>query len=334
MQSLAKTAGQQWEADTSDLKEKKKAMVQSKWALPWTDEDAIRDKLTKQILRDKAASCRYPLGVVPDWADTITIGVDVQKGYCFYQVEAYNLTTMKSMVVEYGTVDQRQDSDVGIINMLTEVDDIAKEGWVSENGGTLGADIRLVDCGFRYDVIQKWLLGNRNWYGIKGDSRKDRAKISGKKEVYRIDGIMTIRPQDNGQNLWFIEVDSTKALVHDRYILDNESIEGYRYVPQDVDIVWINHMVAEERVYDPLGESFEWVKKARRNDYLDIASYNVAGAYFLRDRGKRKVERERQVEKANNDVLKREGAISRMSPRQQRTMGGSWFSDRGAKLQY
>jgi len=323
MQSLAKTAGQQWEADVTDLKEKKKAMIQSKWSLPYVDEDAVRDQLNMQALRNKADGSDCQLGTVPDWADVLTFGTDVQKGYCYFKVEAYNLTTMKSVVVEYGTVDQRQDTDVGIMNMLSEVNDIAMEGWPTESGETMVPECKMVDCGYRYDVIALWLQTNPSWYGIKGVGKGLRSKMTGKKEVYKIDGIVTVRQQDNGQKLWFIEVDNTKALVHDRYLLQSEELDYYRYVPRDVDIGWLKHITAEEREYDPLGETFKWKKTRRRNDYLDIASYNVAGSYILREKANRSKKRNEQQVKKNHEAIK--------GPRKSKEQG-KWFSDRGSKL--
>jgi len=335
MQSLSKTAGQQWEADNSEDKEKKKAMTQSKWALPWDDEDVVRDQLTASRLRKLSAECRYPLRMVPDWADVITFGVDIQKGYCFFQAEAYNLTTMRSIVIDYGTVDQREDSNSGVMNMLNEANDIAMEGWASELGGTKSADFRLVDCGYIPDVIKAWLKNNRTWHGLLGRTKEQIVKMKLGKEIYKIDGIVSVRNQDDGVPIFFIESDSVKALVHDRYQLESPNIDGYRFVPNDVDITWINHLTAEKRIYDPLGESFQWVKVSRRNDYLDISGYNVAASYFLRDREKRKQNREQQQSERNHQVLKApEPAIPSSQrnvapPRSQRTHGG-FFSTRGA----
>lgn len=325
MQSLAKTCGQQYEADASDLKEKKKGMIQSKWAEPYIDKDVNRTNLTKGNLRALANDGLYDLMDVPEWVDKLTLSVDVQQGYCYWQCEGYNMTTMRSLVIEYGTVDQREDNDAAIMNMLSEVDLICKEGWMrAHDAKLLFPDVKLVDCGFQYHVIQLWLAANRSWIGIKGIGKNEKNKLSGAKEIFKIDGILTVRQQKNGQNLWFIEVDQTKALVHDRYLLPSRDLDYYRHVPRNVDITWINSITAEERVYDPLGESFTWERKRRRNDYLDTASYNVAGSYILKQKTNRSDTREQ------NKVNEREKQVKSPNPprRQQRNRGGLFTGDR------
>lgn len=332
LQSLAKTAGQQYDADTTELKEIKKDMIQSKWATPFVDEDVDRDKLTISYLQKRSATGTYPQKLIPDWADVVTFGTDIQKGYCFWMAEAYNLTTMRSIVLEYGTVDQREDTDAGLINMMSDVNEIALEGWAKESGGVQAADFKLVDCGFRYDVLKKWLPINRSWNGLVGRSRNEAKKMTQGKELYRIDGILSIRQQDDGNQLFFVEVDNTKGLVHDRYLITSEDVDGYRYVPNDVELSFFRHMTAEEREYDPLGESFKWVKKRRRNDYLDIASYNVAGAYFLRERGARQAKKKQQTERKNLEERRKQSARPTRGHAQHG--GGGWFSNRSSSRMY
>lgn len=319
MQSLAKTAGQQWEADRSDLKEVKKAMIQSKWAVPYRDEDIDRDQITQQTLRKLADKSDYSLGDIPDWADNLIFEVDVQKGYCYWQIEAYSIQTMRSIVIEYGTVDQREDSDSGFINMLNDLNEIAIEGWSG-----MGASLKMMDTGYKYDLISPWLKRNPSWYGVKGIGKGQRAKLSGAKEIYKIPGILSIRPQDNGDKIWFIEVDNTKALVHDRYLIESDNIDCFRYVPNDVDISWIKSITAEVREWDELGEDFVWKKVRRRNDYLDCASYGVAGAYFLKAKTERDTARKKKREAAAGDAIK--------NPLKKQLNHGNWFSDSNSRI--
>ena len=324
MQSLGKTASQEWEAKMSDLKEKKKAMTQSKWAIPYVDEDINRDQLTKQILRSLADKSYYKLGEIPEWVDCLTFATDIQKGYCFYQCEGYNLTTMRSIVIEYGTVDQRQDNEVGLLNMLSEVDQMTREGWSNSNGDMMFPEVKLVDCGYEYHVIAKWLPTHPDWFGIKGIGTDQRNKLTGGKEIYKIDGILNVRVQKNGQKLWFIEVDQTKAMVHDRYLLPTEEMDYFRFVPNDVDITWINSMTAEVREYDPLGETFTWKKLRKRNDYLDVSSYNVAGSYILREKAKRRSNKNEQVQQKVTKEYQREQSGTKSAERGRHH--GKWFS--------
>lgn len=324
MQSLAKTAGQQWEADNSELKGKKKAMVQSKWALPYEDDDTMRDRLTQGDLRRKADESDQRIGTVPDWVDKLVFATDIQQGYCYWQCEGYNMGNMHSTVIEYGTVDQRENTDAGLHRMLDDVDRIAIEGWDGPNGERIFPEVKMVDCGYRYDVISEWLAMNRSWIGVKGIGSGQRNKLTGKKEIFKIDGILTVRVQDSGQKLWFIEVDNTKSLVHDRYLLKDSAYQFYRHVPQDVDITWIRSICAEYREYEETGETFKWVKKHRRNDYLDVSSYNVAASYILRQKDIRSQEREQKKVEENHRKLRQSGPPKR----QQANRGGFFSGDR------
>lgn len=319
MQSLSKTAGQQWEADRSDLKEVKKAMIQSKWAIPYRDEDIDRDQITQQTLRKLADRSEYRLGEVPDWSEGIIFTTDIQSGYSYWQAEAYNFQTMRSIVVEYGTVDQRENSDSGFINMLQDLNEIAVEGWDGVQPSCL-----LMDTGYQYDKIGPWLKRNPRWFGVKGIGQGQRNRLTGKKEIYKIPGVFTIRVQDDGNKVWFIEVDNTKAHVHDRYLIESENVDCFRHVPNDVDISWIKSITAETREWDELGENFKWKKVRRRNDYLDCASYGIAGAYFMREKSERDKLRQKRIEAANTEKLR--------GPNKKQLNHGNWFSDSGSRI--
>ena len=319
MQSLAKTAGQQWEADRSDLKEIKKAMIQSKWAVPYRDEDIDRDQLTQQTLRKLADRSDYVLREVPDWVDGIIFTTDIQKGYAYWQAEGYSWHTMRSVVIDYGTVDQRQDSDVGFYNMLQDLNEIATEGWDG-----MDVCLKLMDTGYEYKTIAPWLARNPGWHGVKGIGQGQRSRLTGKKEIYGIKGVFSIRPQDDGNKIWFIEVDNTKAMVHDRYLIPSPDIDCFRHVPNDVDISWIKSMTAETREWDELGEEFKWKKVRRRNDYLDCASYATAGAYFMKAKNERDVAKRKAAEARAGETRKR--------PPRKQLNHGNYFSDSGSRI--
>ena len=314
MQSLAKTAGQQWEADRSDLKEVKKAMIQSKWAIPYRDEDIDREQISLTTLRKLAEQSDYRLKEVPEWSNSLIMTVDIQKGYLFWQVEAYNVNSLDSIVYEYGTVDQREDTDEGFFRMMQEINEISIE---------IGCDMKMVDTGYRYDLLSPWLKRNPSWYGVKGIGKGQKARLTGKKDIYKLDGIFRIRVQDDGNRIWFIEVDNTKALVHDRYLIEGD-VEGRRFVPSDVDITWLKSMTAEQRVWDELGEDFTWEKTRRRNDYLDCASYGIAAGYFLKAKSERATAKEKKQVMENHRKLK--------SPNDNQTKHGSWFSSSRSRI--
>ena len=82
-------------------------------------------------------------------------------------------------------------------------------------------------------------------------------------------------------------------------------------------------MTAEVRKYDPLGESFKWEVKNRRNDYLDCASYNVAASYIIKQKSRQEKESEQKKSEKRAEEL-------RTSPprRQERNRGGFFSGSR------
>jgi phage terminase large subunit GpA-like protein len=132
--------------------------------------------------------------------------------------------------------------------------------------------------------------------------------MTGSKSMFSIPGIVQIRMQDDGNKIWFIEVDNTKALVQDRYFL-GAGQPGFTEVPRDVTQGYMMSLTAEKREYSGGDDGFVWVKIRRRNDYLDCRSYGVAGAMYLAQKMKRedatldaKVESNRQMAKGTGNT--------------------------------
>lgn len=298
MQSLGKTAAQQWTVDKSGEQEAQKAMVQSKWAIPWVDETVSRE-VNFSMLRKMADSSGVKLGVVPRWASWVVMAVDVQKRCMYWHAEAYAPNAC-SQVIDYGVIDildgaigtsrdddvevdpDREASDESIHRALGEAAQIATKGWPGATGARHEPRVCLVDTGYRTDVIQAWLRNRTRWHGVKGIGKNQRGKITGAKAIFQISDIVQIRQQDDGSFLWFVNVDHTKALVHDRFFIA-EGEAGHTTIPADVTRSYLFHLTAERREYDKTGDGFTWVKQRgrRRNDYLDCRSYGVAAHKFL-----------------------------------------------------
>ena len=145
----------------------------------------------------------------------------------------------------------------------------------------------LLDTGYRYDIIAPWLKARTGWFGVKGIGRGMKNRMTGAKAMFQLPGIVQIRAQDDGNRIWFIEVDNTKAMVQDRYFLGMGQ-PGYTEVPKDVTQGYMMSLTAEKREYSGNNDDgFVWVKIRRRNDYLDCRSYGVAGAMYLAQKMKR-----------------------------------------------
>ncbi len=273
MQSIGKTAGQQWEADRSDVKEKKKAMIQSKWALPWKEDQA--DEITVSYLMNRAIQSNYLRGKVPEWADMILFNCDVQDYGIYWSCTAFSHEQM-ALVVDHGVVDTTDKSDLALTNCLNRVYELAIKGWHRENSEEiLLPRMYSVDVGHRPDVMMPWLVGRPQWVATKGIGTFQRNRMHGVKSTFTIPGILQIRLQESGQYIWFIEVDQTKALAHDRLILPN-NVPNSLILPADTSRAFYFHMCSEKRVPDDKGFKWEKVKGRRANHWLDCISYSMA----------------------------------------------------------
>lgn len=287
MSSLGKIAGEQWNADKSELTTTKKAMVQSKWAIPWVDNQE-ETRLSYSYLRAKAGKSTVALREVPDWLDWVIMEVDVQKRWLYWHTEAYKRDGT-SQLIEYGIVDIVEETDRAVVKALDEVYDISQEGWakLDDDGNEIKhiPKVCLLDTAYRYDIIGPWLKGKTGWHGVRGYGHGV-GRPTGEGALFQIPDILQIRRQPDGNLIWFISVNQTKAIVHDRYLVEPGQ-PGYTYLPQDVTHGYLMSLTAEQRQYSDTEEGFVWVKQRKRNDYLDCRSYGVAASMYLAQRAKR-----------------------------------------------
>lgn len=89
--------------------------------------------------------CDVPHGVVPAGHSVLTIGVDIQKDHCVYQVRSWT-EGRRSHVLDYGARDSLEQ-------LLT---DVIKYKYPCQDGGTLQASLTLVDSGFRAPVVYEF----------------------------------------------------------------------------------------------------------------------------------------------------------------------------------
>ena len=221
-------------------------------------------------------------------------------------------------MIDYGVIDILEQSDRGLTNALDEADDMCEKGWRFNESTVLRPRLRLVDTGYRYDVIGPWLQGHKSWFGVKGYSKGQR-ELSGKKKLFEMPGILQVRLQDDGNKLWFIWVDETKSICHDRYFAELGQ-SGYTYVPEDISHGYKMHLSAEEREYRENSDEYTWKKKRKRNDWLDCRSYSVCGNLYLCVR--EDFEKEVEEKQAAKDEAAKRKQISPIS-------GGGFLNSRG-----
>jgi len=326
---MGKTASQQLDADNSPGVEKKKAMQQSKWALPWSG-DLTTAEITYKYINERSKLSEIPLVLVPEWMEAMVLTCDVQQNRLYWLIKAFK-RDHTNQTVDYGTIMFPDLSDGGMRSGLDELYGLAQEGWrdIRDFEKFHLPDICLVDTGYRPDVIRDWIKGKSKWHSLKGIGKNLRGKMEAGESLFSIPKIVDVRRTKAKQELvWFVDVDNTKALVHDRILLE-EGSPGYTYIPNNLEKHYITHITAEKRVYDERSGQDVWQKAAgrRRNDFLDCESYAVAGNYYL----SQKVRKDERVMEAR---VKRNEVTTGARPARPNIMGGksgtqNWITSRG-----
>lgn len=174
--------------------------------LPFKAPEIDEDALTVEELQAHATE-GYEAKTVPAEADLVTVTVDVQSGYVYYIVRAWNKSDGTSWLVDLGTFGRpirgRDESKgerlhrrvLGITNSLDLVDAMTLDGWpIAGSDVRLGMACGLIDRGFERDTVAGWhLVHHRDrWHTIIGDRGKgkaslwpDKPKRDNRRRIYR-----------------------------------------------------------------------------------------------------------------------------------------------------
>lgn len=298
--SLAAAGAEAFEASKNDTR--KKNFQNSVSALPWRAE--IKEiSLTREHLKRRSLMSWYDFGEVPQGVEYLTGAIDVQKRSLYWLVEGWDFSG-RCWTIEFGVQDfvGEEPTDADVTLGLDKVADIMNQGF-RRSGGILKPVIIGIDTGGgsfssasapgswaeRTRVLEKWLAKRENKFvGVKGLGKGQGDKLSGK-AVFSISGLLDVRTQSTGLNLWFIRVDAAKATVQDHFLIENLEANGFHALPRGLAggplEYYTRHITAETRevVFDKvLGQVEKWKAHRRANHLLDCSAYSVALAEYWR----------------------------------------------------
>ena len=223
---------------------------------PWENKSAVMEA---DIVLKHKTDC--PAFVVPEWAQLLTGGVDVQKGYMYWKIHAWG-PGMTSQVVGYGKALTWQD----IENIM--------EGTIYPGiDGQTRYQVCLygIDTGFRTEEVYDYCWKHQGRaFPVKGSSNPMAAYL-------RATNIEPRSPGKTPLQLWIVNTDMYKNEIAQR--LELPLGRGSWMLNADCDREFAEQITSEHRITDDKGRE-KWVKKtsAKQNHLWDCSVYDFAMA--------------------------------------------------------
>lgn len=244
---------------SKDDPEKLQNFTNSWLAEPWEDTNL---KTNADMVLERQTNAKR--GVVPDWAELLTGGVDVQQNCIYWTIRAWG-PFMTSQNIAHG-----QELS------LEEVTKIMNTEYYRESGGEpMLVSLCLIDSGFSAENIYEYCLLNSEWaLPCKGSSNSMMATY------YRISSV-TKDTAAHGMQLIIVDGGKYKDMIASR--LRKENGLGAWMVYQDCDREYAEQVTAEHKVkISSKGKApkYEWKVKTNHadNHYLDCEVYCACAA--------------------------------------------------------
>ena len=249
---------------SKNFPEKLMNFINSWLAEPWEDKAAALDR---DVVLEKQAP--EPECVVPDWAQLLTGGVDVQKGYFYWGIDAWG-AKLTSQNIAHGVAETWED-----------IETIMNRRWPDVNGeARWQVNLCAIDSGYDTENVYDFCLANQDWaVPVKGSSIPMISR-------YRRSKIDNPNSKAFGQALYIVDPDQYKNLIAGRV---NRPIgPGCFMVYAGCDAEYAEQLTSEHKIRDRKGnqEIETWVPKssATPNHYLDCKVYSSLAADLLQVR--------------------------------------------------
>lgn len=223
----------------------------------------------------RVADCRLDYGFeqVPDAAQILECGVDVQKDRLFYSIRGWG-TRYESWGLRHGELFGDTEHDF----VWTELGRLLMTPIAGHR-----MQMMLIDSGYRPG--DKWRRPDNQIYKFcrqflnlafptKGHEAQEKPI-----RVSKIDVTLGGQVIKEGLQLLHLDSDFFKSWVHTRLTWPDEQPGGW-HISREATDDYCQQVVAEARVVKASGRA-TWVRTRRNNHYLDAEALNVAAAYFM-----------------------------------------------------
>ncbi|MCX7779620.1 MAG: phage terminase large subunit family protein [Negativicutes bacterium] len=235
--------------------------VNSWLAEPWEEKAASLDS---DLVMSRQTN--IPAGVVPEYAQLLTAGVDVQVNRMYWTIRAWG-ARMTSQNIAHGEVEAWAD-----------LEKIMNRRWPDQNGELRWVvNLCAIDSGYDTETVYEFCLMNQDWaVPVKGSSNPMLQR-------YRKTSIDSPGSKFHGQTLYILDTDQYKNMIAAR--LNRDTGEGCFMVHADCDLDYATQLTSEHRVRERKGnkEVETWKQKtsATPNHYLDCEVYAALAADLL-----------------------------------------------------
>lgn len=222
---------------------------------PWESKSAVME--TDIVLQHKT-DC--PMGVVPEWCQLLTGGVDVQKGYLYWQIDCWG-PGVTSQRLAYG-------------RCITwdELEQVMDTMWPDAEGqNQYQVCIYGIDTGFRTEEVYDYCWKHQGVaYPVKGSS----------KPMIQYLLPTNVEPRTPGRTplqLWRVNTTQYKNEIAQRLAVPIG--RGSWMLNADCDLEYAEQITSEHRIIDEKGvEKWEPKTSSKQNHWWDCAVYSFAVA--------------------------------------------------------
>ncbi len=286
--------------------------VNSWLAEPWEETQLT---LNSAIVAERETE--YEEMVVPEWAQMITAGVDVQKDKFYYTIRAWG-ANYTSQNIRHGEVfdlvdiekimnlEYKKASGQGLYIDLCLIDSGFRANYTSQNirhgevfdlvdiekimnleykkasGQGLYIDLCLIDSGFRTDEVYEFCYYNAEWCtACKGSSRYDMYM------KYRLSTVNKTNSKAMGMRVVEVNTNRYKDFIAARLRRENatDRMNGSFMVYKNTDKDYAEQLTAEHKVREKKNGQEVQVWKPKKahidNHYLDCEVYSCCAADLL-----------------------------------------------------
>lgn len=204
--------------------------------------------------------------VVPDWAELITAGVDVQETSLYYSIRAFGEFTTSQNITH------------GQVLHFSDIERIMDAEFRKETGEKMIVNLALIDSGYQADATYDFCIDHADWaMPVKGSSNPMRDR-------YKISKIDKANSRAYGMQLVIVDGDQYKDSIATR--MGRENGVGSWMVYRGCDREYAAQVTAEHKVAEKAANGVrkaKWGQKHTHGDnhYLDCEVYAMAAAEIM-----------------------------------------------------
>lgn len=246
--------------ESQDDPEKLQNFVNSWLGEPWED---TKLKTSESLVLERQTE--YEQYVVPEWAELLTGGVDVQENCLYWTIRAW------------GKYITSQNIAHGQAFTLNEIETVMNLPFKSRDGTEHIVNLTLLDSGYNSDDIYDFCANNSDWaLPCKGTSNQMLSN-------YKLSNINKATSRAHGMNLVIVDGGKYKDMIASRLL--KEKGNGRWLVYKGCDEEYAKQVTSEHKVNEKSGNRTiqVWKQKTSHadNHYLDCEVYAFAAADIL-----------------------------------------------------